>query len=82
MRTFLICSGERLNHIALPRWIALFSTLAEMVVFRETHAQKRRIQCELKRIGLLRFLDGPAFRLRYPAFLAHTIRKSLLRNLG
>ena len=82
MRTFLICSGERLNHIALPRWMALFSTLAGMVVLREAHAQTRRIQCELKRFGLWRFLDGPAFRLHYPAFLARTMRKSLLRRLG
>ena len=82
MRTFLICSGERLNHIALPRWIALFSTLAGMVVLRETRAQNLRIQYELKRIGLWRFLDGPAFRLHYPAFLPRTMRKSLLRSLG
>src|SRR5947208_2077928 len=74
MRTFLIChEEERLNHIALPRWMASFSTLAGMIVLRETRAQKqRRIQREIKRVGGWRFLDVLAFRLHYAAFLART----------
>src|SRR5205823_8546342 len=77
MRTFLIChEEERLNHLALPRWMASFSTLAGMIVLRETRAQKqRRIQREIKRVGLWRFLDVMAFRLQYAAFLARDDRQ-------
>jgi len=77
MRTFLIChEEERLNHLALPRWMASFSTLAGMIVLRETRAQKqRRIQREIKRVGLWRFLDVMAFRLHYAAFLARADRQ-------
>ena len=72
MRTFLIChEDEALNRIALPRWLASFSTLAGMIVLRETRQQKqRRIKREMKRVGFLRFLDVLAFRLYYATFLA------------
>jgi hypothetical protein len=71
MRTFLIChENEALNRIALPRWLASFSTLAGMIVLRETRQQnQRRIQREMKRVGFLRFLDVLAFRLYYATFL-------------
>jgi hypothetical protein len=76
MRTFLICHEEEiLNRIALPRWLASFSTLAGMIVLRETSAQKwRRIRRELNRVGLCRFLDVLAFRLYYAAFIARADR--------
>jgi methionyl-tRNA formyltransferase len=72
MRTFLIChEDERLNHVAMPRWLASFSTLAGIIVLRETGVQKRRrIKREMKRVGLSRFLDVIAFRLYYLLFLA------------
>ena len=77
MRTFLIChEDEALNRIALPRWLASFSTLAGMIVLRETRQQKqRRIKREMKRVGFLRFLDVLAFRLYYAMFLAATDRQ-------
>jgi methionyl-tRNA formyltransferase len=77
MRTFLIChEDEPLNRIVLPRWLASFSTLAGMIVLRETREQKqRRIKREMKRVGFLRFLDVLAFRLYYAAFLADTDRQ-------
>jgi Formyl transferase len=77
MRTFLIChEDEPLNRIALPRWLASFSTLAGMIVLQETRQQKqRRIQREMTRVGFLRFLDVLAFRLYYATFLADTDRQ-------
>jgi methionyl-tRNA formyltransferase len=77
MRTFLIChEDEQLNRIALLRWLASFSTLAGVIVLRETRGQKRRrIKRELKRVGLWRFLDVLAFRLFYAMFLAKDDRE-------
>jgi methionyl-tRNA formyltransferase len=77
MRTFLIShEDEQLNRIALPRWLASFSTLAGVIVLRETRGQKRRrIKRELKRVGLWRFVDVLAFRLFYAMFLAANDRE-------
>ncbi len=77
MRTLLIChEDELLNRVALPRWMASFSTVAGVLVLRETGDQKkRRIKRELKRIGALRFLDVLAFRLYYALSLAKTDRQ-------
>ncbi len=74
MRTFLIChEDELLNRVAMPRWLASYSTLTGIIVLRETREQKkRRIKREFKRIGAIRFLDVLAFRLYYALFLAHT----------
>ena len=71
MRTVLIChQEEELNRAGLPRWLASFSQLSGILVLQETAQQKRRrIKREIKRVGLLRFLDVLAFRLYYAAFL-------------
>jgi Formyl transferase len=71
MRTFLICHQEEiLNRVGLARWLASFSQLTGILVLQETGRQKRRrIMREIKRVGLLRFLDVLAFRLYYAAFL-------------
>jgi hypothetical protein len=77
MRTFLIChEEEELNRIALPRWLASFSTLSGMIVLRETREQRRRrIKRQMKMVGFGRFLDVLAFRLYYAVFLAGTDRQ-------
>ena len=69
MRTLLICHEEdELNRVGLARWLASFSTLAGIVVLRETGVQKRRrIRREIKRVGAARFLDVLAFRAYYRA---------------
>jgi formyl transferase-like protein len=74
MRTFLIChEEEELNRTALARWLASFSTLAGMIVLRETGKQKRRrMKRQMKMVGFWRFLDVLAFRVYYSAFLAGT----------
>src|SRR5262249_15467192 len=67
MRTLLIChAGDTLNQVGLARWLASFSQVTGIVVIRETrHRLLRRIQREIKRVGLARFLDVLAFRLYY-----------------
>lgn len=72
MRTFLICHEEEtLNRVALPRWLSSFSTVAGLLVLRETAQQKRRrIKREMKRVGVLRFADVVAFRTYYNLFLS------------
>lgn len=76
MRTALICHEEEdLNRIVLPRWLASFSTLAAVVVLRETREQKhRRVKREIRRVGW-RFLDVLAFRLYYSMFLSRADRR-------
>src|SRR5579883_434669 len=72
MRTLLIChEDEVLNRVGMARWLASFSDLTGVVVIREESSRMRaRIKREIKRIGLLRFLDVLAFRLYYKLKLA------------
>ena len=76
LRTLLIChEGARLDEVVLARWLASFSELAGVVVIRErSERMKRRVRRELKRVGLLRFLDMLAFRVHYRLFLAASDR--------
>jgi len=71
-RTVLICHGDSpLNRDGIARWLASFSDLVGIVVIDETSARLlTRVRRELKRVGLLRFLDVLAFRVYYAAFLA------------
>ena len=77
MRTFLIChEDDPLNRVAMPRWLASFSTLAGTIVLRDTSEHKRRrIKREMKRVGGWRLLDVFAFRFYYAMFLAATDRQ-------
>ncbi len=72
MRTLLIChQDEVLNRVAMARWLASFSDLTGVVVIREEASRMRaRIKREIKRIGVVRFLDVLAFRLYYKLKLA------------
>jgi hypothetical protein len=71
-RTVLIChDDERLNRQALARWIASFTDLAGIVVIQEPKSRLwKRIQREVKRIGIWRFADVLAFRL-YSRIVLH-----------
>jgi Formyl transferase len=77
VKTLLIChEGETLDRLAMPRWLASFSTLAGIVVIREKGASTmRRARREIGRVGPLRFLDVLAFRLYYRVFLARADRR-------
>lgn len=72
MRTVLIChEDDPLNREGLARWLASCSELAGIIVLRETGQRKlRRVRREIKRTGLLNFLNVGAFRLYYRLFLA------------
>src|SRR5206468_9363486 len=67
MRTLLIChEGADLDREGLARWLGSFSTYTGTVVIREPGGRlRKRIAREIKRVGLLRFLDVIAFRAYY-----------------
>lgn len=72
MKTLLIChDGAALDEIVLARWLNSFSNLVGIIVIQEPPQRLwRRIRREVKRIGLLRFIDVLAFRFYYRTFLA------------
>jgi methionyl-tRNA formyltransferase len=78
-RTVLICHVEsRLNREAIARWLASFTHLVGIVLIAERRGyQATRIRREIKRIGVLRFLDVLAFRAYYAAVLAASDRRWL-----
>jgi hypothetical protein len=70
LRTLLICHHDApLDREGLARWLASFSTLTGSVVVREPHARlRKRIAREIRRVGLLRFVDVLAFQIYYRLF--------------
>ncbi len=72
MKTLLICHDDApLDRRALARWLHETSDLVGMIVLEETGGRfMRRVRREIKRVGVLRFLDVMAFRLYYRLFLA------------
>lgn len=72
MKTLLIChDGAPLDQVVLARWLSSFSDLVGIVVIQEPPSRTwRRVRREIKRIGLLRFMDALAFRVYYRIFLA------------
>lgn len=71
LRTVLICHADAaLDLQGLARWLASFSNLSGIVVLEETKQRLwRRIRREIRRVGLLRFVDVLAFRFYYRFFL-------------
>ena len=65
MKTLLICHhDDMLDRIGVARWLASFSELAGVVEIREPGGRGwRRIRREVRRVGLLRFLDVLAYRV-------------------
>jgi hypothetical protein len=82
-RTVLICHARsRLNLEAIASWLAHISELAGIVVIQDrASAGWTRIRHEVRRIGLLRFLDVIAFRVYYRVFLAKRDSEWLERRL-
>jgi hypothetical protein len=70
MKTLLIChDGAQLDQVVLARWLNSFSELVGIVVIQEPASRMwERVRREVKRIGVLRFLDALAFRLYYRLF--------------
>jgi hypothetical protein len=83
VRTFLICHHDAdLHREGFARWLASFSTLAGILVIRESRdVVKRRARRELKRSGLAGFLDVLAFRAYYAASHGARDREWLARRL-
>jgi methionyl-tRNA formyltransferase len=77
MKTLLIChDGAQLDQVVLARWLNSFSELVGIVIIQEPPSRKwRRVRRELKRIGVLRFLDALAFRFYYRIFTADKDRR-------
>ncbi len=71
-RTVLIChADDPLNRVGLARWLAATTSLAGVIVLEEPPRRMRqRVKREIKRVGLLRFLDVLAFRVYDKLFLA------------
>ncbi|WP_157605095.1 formyltransferase family protein [Schlesneria paludicola] len=71
-RTVLIChADDDLNREGLARWLATTTELVGVVILEEpAKRMRRRIQREIQRVGLVRFLDVLAFRVYYKLFLA------------
>lgn len=65
MKTVLMCHhDDDANRVALARWLGSFSKVAGLVVIEEGKKQKRnRIMRQVKRVGLLRFVDVIAYRV-------------------
>jgi hypothetical protein len=72
LRTLLICHEDApLNREGLARWLASFSTLVGLVVLRESRGRRvRRIWREVRRVGVLRFLDVVLYRVYNRVFVA------------
>ena len=76
MRTVLIChDANPLHSEGIARWLASFSTLAGvLVVHEDRRVFWRRVRREVRRVGIVRFLDVVAFRVYYRLFLARRDR--------
>lgn len=72
IRSVLICHEDSLlDREGLAHWLGSFTELVGIVVLREKKGRKfKRIKREIKRVGLLRFIDVSAFRLHYKLFQA------------
>ena len=77
MKTLLIChEGAALDQEGLGRWLASFSTLGGLIVLRETRQRAwKRVRSELRRVGMIRFLDVLACRAYYTLFLSRRDRR-------
>ena len=83
MKTLLIChEGASLDQEVLARWLNSFSNLTGILLVHEpTKRGWRRVRREIKRVGVLRFLDVLAFRIYYWLLLAGKDRSWERRRL-
>jgi hypothetical protein len=84
LKTLLICHDKALLNLnGIGRWLASFSDLVGIVVLREGPGRvRRRVRREIKRVGLLRFLDVVAFRVYYKLFLSRGDKTWAAKKLG
>ncbi len=84
LRTVLICHADaRLDLEGLPRWLGSFSGLTGIIVLQGTNRQAwGRVRREVRRVGMLRFLDVLAFRAYYKLVLERGDRRWETRRLA
>jgi len=72
VKTLLIChADDPLTHESMARWLASFSELAGIVLIEEPGSRMRqRIRREVRRVGMLRFIDVLAWRFYQRLILA------------
>ena len=82
-KVVLIChEGDRIDCEVIPAWLATSFSLAGIITLREPKgAILRRALREIRRVGLVRFLDVAAFRLYYRLFLARKDAKWIHREV-
>lgn len=82
-RSVLVCHAEsRLNREGIARWLASFTDLVGIIIIEERGRHLlTRIRREVKRIGLVRFLDVLAFRVYYRLVHARADSRWLTRQL-
>lgn len=73
-RVMLICHAEdRIDAEGLASWLAATMSLVGMVALREEPGRMlTRVRREIRRVGILRFLDVLAFRVYYHLWLARS----------
>jgi hypothetical protein len=86
MKTLLICHADApLDREGLALWLASFSDLVGVIVLHEDRSKLvARSKREIKRVGVLRFLDVVAFRVYYKLMLARkdaAVERRLLDTL-
>ena len=83
-RTVLIChADDPLNREGLARWLGATTSLVGIIVVDEPAKRiRRRIQREIRRVGLFRFADVLAFRLYYKLCLTRRDRDWEQRTLA
>jgi peptidoglycan/xylan/chitin deacetylase (PgdA/CDA1 family) len=71
MKVILIYhEGAKVNEIVITRWLNSFSNLSGLVVIKEAQSKKiNRIKIEIRRVGVIRFLDILIYKLYYKIFL-------------
>jgi folate-dependent phosphoribosylglycinamide formyltransferase PurN len=84
LRTVLICHADALLDLeGLSLWLGSFSELTGLIVLQGTNRQAwGRIRREMRRVGLLRFLDVLAFRAYYKLVLERGDRQWEIRRLA
>ncbi|SFS17000.1 Formyl transferase [Dyella sp. OK004] len=84
MRSVLIChAADAFDREGLAAWLASFTELVGVVVLDETRTQRRaRVRRELRRVGLLRFVDVVAMRVYQHIALAGRDRAWLKQALA
>ena len=84
LKTLLMChEREELDSDSLARWLASKTSLAGILIIHEKPTRMfKRIRREIKRVGVLRFLDVFAFKVYYRVFISRKDRLWIKRTVA